>query len=126
MVVGNMLHEADARSLSKASLMTIEFKQRYLKPPRSALRTPSLRPVASFVSRRRALPQCYELPDSRFEHDHVCDLGTLHVCVRVESQSSAGAFQGSGQAYERIRRTFKADTGIKQRSTNRNGCARHT
>jgi len=42
-------------------------------------------------------PQCYESCRTAVRARPRCDLGTLHVCVRVESQSSAGAFQGSGQ-----------------------------
>jgi hypothetical protein len=58
-------------------------------------------------------PQCYEQPDSHFEHDHVVIWQRTLFVFESKASPPPEPFRDPNKAYERIRRAFRSGTGIQ-------------
>ncbi len=114
MVVGNMLHEAVLASLSKVLADDNRLRERYLKRRDSSLE----RQVSELLTRlfpdAEHYPECYEQPDSHFEHDHVVIWNRSLFVFESKASPPPEPFRDPNKAYDRIRRAFRAKTGIQE------------
>jgi hypothetical protein len=124
MLVGNMLYEAVLASLGKALADDDRVRQRYLKRRDSALE----RQVSGLLKRlfpdAEHYSECYEQPNSRFEHDHVVIWRRSVFVVESKAGPPPEPFRDPNKAYERIRRAFRSESGI-QEAFNQSNRLRH-
>jgi hypothetical protein len=113
MVVGNMLYEAVLASLGKVLADDDRVRQRYLKRRDSALERQVSDLLRRLFPNAEHYPACYEQPDSRFEHDHVVIWQRAMFVFESKASPPPEPFRDPNKAYERIRRAFRAETGIQ-------------
>jgi hypothetical protein len=114
MVVGNLLYEAVLASLGKLLADDDRVRQRYLKRRDLALE----RQVSGILSRlfpdAEHYPECYEQPDSHFEHDHVVIWQRSMFVIESKASPPPEPFRDPNKACERIRRAFRSESGIQE------------
>jgi len=112
--VGNMVYEAVLANLGKVLTDDDRIRQRYLKRRDSALE----RQVSGLVRRlfpdAEHYPECYEQPDSQFEHDHVVIWQRSMFVFESKASPPPEPFRDPSKAYVRIRRAFRSKSGIQE------------
>lgn len=114
MAVANMLYEAVLASLGKVLADDDRVRHRYFKRRDSALE----RQVSGLLKRlfpdAEHYSECYEQPDSRFEHDHVVIWQRSMFVFESKASPPPEPFRDPNKAYERIRRAFRSESGIQE------------
>lgn len=113
-VVGNMLYEGVLANLSKVLQDDEQTRQRYFKRRDGALEKQVSNLLRSLFGDAEHYLQCFEKPDSQFEHDHVIIWNRVMFVFEAKASPPPEPFRDPNKAYDRIRRAFRAETGIQR------------
>jgi hypothetical protein len=114
MVVSNMLHEAILTNLSKILADDERLRDRYLKRRDSSLERQVSELLIRLFPSAEHYSECYERPDSHFEHDHVVIWHRWLFVFESKASPPPEPFRDPNKAYDRICRAFRSKTGIQE------------